>query len=77
VSRARRLERFLTQPFFSTEQFTGYSGAQVDISDTLEGCERILNGDLDSLPEQDFYMIGGLGASGVRPPSQTQTTVAA
>jgi len=77
VSRARRLERFLTQPFFSTEQFTGYSGAQVDISDTLEGCERILNGDLDSLQEQDFYMIGGLGASGVRPPSQTQTTVAA
>ncbi len=75
VSRARRLERFLTQPFFSTEQFTGYPGTQVDISDTLEGCERILNGDLDSLPEQDFYMIGGLGALAVRPPSQTQTTV--
>jgi len=77
VSRARRLERFLTQPFFSTEQFTGYSGAQVDISDTLEGCERILNGDLDSLPEKDFYMIGSLRAPGVCPPSQTQTTVAA
>ncbi|MFW6362997.1 MAG: F0F1 ATP synthase subunit beta [Spirochaeta sp.] len=58
VRRARRLERFLTQPFFVTEQFTGKKGKNVSIDDALEGCERILNGDFDDYPERSLYMIG-------------------
>ena len=58
VSRARRLERFLTQPFFTTEAFTGKSGQRLTIDDTLDGCERILSGELSHRPESAFYMIG-------------------
>jgi F-type H+/Na+-transporting ATPase subunit beta len=58
VYRARRLERFLTQPFFTTEQFTGHTGRLVTLDETLEGCERILSGELDEYPESAFYMIG-------------------
>lgn len=75
VARTRRLERFLTQPFFSTEQFTGYAGVKVDISDTLEGCEGILNGDFDRLPEKDFYMTGGNDALKSRTSEQATQTV--
>ena len=60
VARARRLERFLTQPFFTTEQFTGRAGRQVELAATLDGCERILDGELAGLPEQAFYMVGGI-----------------
>jgi F-type H+-transporting ATPase subunit beta len=60
VAQARRLERFLTQPFFTTEHFTGKPGAASSIEHTLEGCERILSGDLSSVPERAFYMIGAL-----------------
>jgi F-type H+-transporting ATPase subunit beta len=60
VNRARRLERFLTQPFFTTEQFTGHSGRMVEIDDTLEGCERILADEFHDLPERTLYMIGGV-----------------
>ncbi len=60
VYRARRLERFLTQPFFSTEQFTGQQGRLVSLDETLEGCERILSGELDGYPESAFYMIGAI-----------------
>jgi F-type H+-transporting ATPase subunit beta len=60
VARARRLERFLTQPFFTTEQFTGRPGRQVELDATLEGCERILDDELADRPEQAFYMIGGI-----------------
>lgn len=60
VARARRLERFLTQPFAVTEQFTGQQGRLVDVEDTLDGCERILTGELDDRDEGDFYMIGSL-----------------
>jgi len=60
VRRARRLERFLTQPFFTTEAFTGKAGKLVDLEDTLDGCERILKDELADLPERAFYMIGGL-----------------
>jgi len=60
VARARRLERFLTQPFFSTEQFTGKPGRFVSLDETLDGCERILSGTLSGLPESAFYMIGGI-----------------
>jgi len=60
VHRARRLERFLTQPFFVTEQFTGQPGKLVDLEDSLDGCERILNDEFASLPEQALYMIGSV-----------------
>jgi F-type H+-transporting ATPase subunit beta len=60
VHRARRLERFLTQPFFVTEQFTNQPGRLVKLEDTLDGCERILNDEFAKLPEQALYMIGGI-----------------
>ncbi len=60
VHRARRLERFLTQPFFVTEQFTGHEGRMVDLEDALEGCERILNDEFSDYPERALYMIGGI-----------------
>jgi F-type H+-transporting ATPase subunit beta len=58
VTRARRLERFLTQPFFTTEQFSGMSGRLVSIEDTLTGCERILRDEFSDYPESALYMIG-------------------
>lgn len=58
VIRARQLERFLTQPFFTTEQFTGLKGKFVSLEDALNGCERILNDEFKDLPESSFYMIG-------------------
>jgi F-type H+-transporting ATPase subunit beta len=58
VYRARRLERFLTQPFFTTEHFTGMEGRAVQLADALDGCERILNDEFSDLPEKVLYMIG-------------------
>jgi F-type H+-transporting ATPase subunit beta len=58
VSKARRLERFLTQPFFSTEQFTGKPGKLVPLEDTIDGCERILAGEFSESNEKALYMIG-------------------
>jgi len=58
VERARRLERFLTQPFFTTEQFSGIKGKTVNLQDSLEGCERILKDEFQGRPESDLYMIG-------------------
>jgi len=58
VARARRLERFLTQPFFTTEQFTGIQGKFVSLSDALDGCERIMHDEFKDYPESDLYMIG-------------------
>jgi F-type H+-transporting ATPase subunit beta len=58
VVRARRLERFLTQPFFTTEQFTGLKGKLVGLKDALDGCERILNDEFKDYPESALYMIG-------------------
>ncbi len=58
VYRARRLERFLTQPFFVTEQFTGHKGKTVRLQDAIEGCERILNDEFSDYPERSLYMIG-------------------
>ena len=60
VARARRLERFLTQPFFTTEQFTGLPGKLVSLADALDGCERILNDEFKDLPEAALYMIGSV-----------------
>ena len=60
VGRARRLERFLTQPFFTTEQFTGLSGKLVSLKDALDGCERILRDEFKDYPENALYMIGAI-----------------
>ena len=60
VFRARRLERFFTQPFFVTEQFTGTAGKMVSREDTLIGCERILNDEFADYPERALYMIGSI-----------------
>jgi F-type H+/Na+-transporting ATPase subunit beta len=60
VARARRLERFLTQPFFTTEQFTGLKGKLVSLEDALDGCQRILNDEFNELPESALYMIGAV-----------------
>jgi F-type H+-transporting ATPase subunit beta len=61
VARARRLERFLTQPFFTTEQFTGIKGKLVSLDDALDGCERILRDEFKDYPESALYMIGAIG----------------
>ncbi len=58
VQTARKLERFLTQPFFTTQQFTGMEGRSVNLEDTISGCERIIAGEFDNLSENDFFMIG-------------------
>jgi F-type H+-transporting ATPase subunit beta len=60
VSKARRLERFLTQPFFTTEQFTGTAGKLVPLEKTIEGCERILAGEFAEVGEKALYMIGSV-----------------
>lgn len=60
VRRARRLERFFTQPFYATEQFSGIKGKEVSLNDSLNGCERILADDFEGLPESAFYMIGSV-----------------
>ncbi|MDS4070901.1 MAG: F0F1 ATP synthase subunit beta, partial [Candidatus Competibacter sp.] len=60
VHRARRLERYLTQPLFTTEHFTGRAGASVPLDQTLDDCERLLDDELADRAEQDLYMIGGL-----------------
>ncbi len=60
VNRARRIERFLTQPFFATEQFSGIKGKQVSLKDALDGCERILTDEFKDYPESVFYMIGSI-----------------
>jgi F-type H+/Na+-transporting ATPase subunit beta len=60
VSRARKIERFLSQPFFVAEIFTGSPGKYVKLEDTIKGFKMILNGELDDLPEQAFYLVGDI-----------------
>ncbi len=67
VARARRLERFLTQPFFTTEQFTGIAGKTVALKDALEGCERILRDEFKDYPESALYMIGAVSEARAQP----------
>lgn len=68
VNRARRIERFLTQPFITTEQFTGAQGKVVQIQDTLDGCSRILDDEFHDFPERSLYMIGTIDeARGAEP----------
>jgi F-type H+-transporting ATPase subunit beta len=60
VGRARRVQKFLSQPFHVAEQFTGFPGKYVSLEDTIESFERVLSGEFDDLPEQAFYMQGGI-----------------
>jgi F-type H+/Na+-transporting ATPase subunit beta len=60
VGRARRIARFLSQPFFVAEQFTGIKGQYVKLEDTIESFDRVASGEFDHLPEQAFYMQGGI-----------------
>merc|ERR1711963_680553 len=60
VARARKIEKFMSQPFTVAEVFTGMGGRQVTLEDTIEGFEQLVNGDHDALPEQAFYMVGNI-----------------
>ncbi|MEE8366288.1 MAG: F0F1 ATP synthase subunit beta, partial [Gammaproteobacteria bacterium] len=60
VTRARKIQRYLSQPFFVAEVFTGSEGKYVSLKDTIAGFRAILNGDFDQYPEQAFYMVGGI-----------------
>ena len=75
VARARRLERFLTQPFFTTEQFTGLKGKLVSLKDALDGCERILHDEFKDLPESALYMIGSIDEATVKAPKEDRHVV--
>lgn len=77
VGQARRLERFLTQPFFTTEQFTGLTGKLVSLADALDGCERILNDEFKDLPESALYMIGAISEAKTKAASLKKSTVSA
>jgi F-type H+-transporting ATPase subunit beta len=58
VSRARKIQRFLSQPFTVAQNFTGTPGKYVTLADTIKGFKMIVNGECDALPEQAFYMVG-------------------
>ncbi len=73
VYHARKLERYLTQPFFSTEQFTGNEGKAVDVEDTLRDCERILDGEFNDTPERAFYMLGTINEANINASETTDT----
>ncbi|KAJ4952095.1 hypothetical protein NE237_028927 [Protea cynaroides] len=79
VARARKIERFLSQPFFVAEVFTGSPGKYVGLAETIRGFQLILSGELDGLPEQAFYLVGSAavgsttfaaGGSGTRRPKK-------
>jgi F-type H+-transporting ATPase subunit beta len=73
VARARRLERFLTQPFFTTKQFSGFEGKLVSLEDALDGCERILGDEFKDYPERAFYMIGAIDEATAKAKPDAQT----
>ena len=77
VARARRLERFLTQPFFTTEQFTGLKGKLVSLKDALDGCERILRDEFKDYPESALYMIGAIDEAKAKAQAAAATRQAA
>jgi F-type H+-transporting ATPase subunit beta len=77
VAQARRLERFLTQPFFTTEQFTGLKGKLVSLEDALDGCERILNDEFKDYPESALYMIGTIDEADQKIKSGNNTAASA
>ena len=76
VNRARRIQRFLTQPFFVSEPYTGMPGRYVPLEETLRGFEEILDGRHDHLPEQNFYMVGTIAEviqKALQPPAESRT----
>ena len=73
VNRARRLERFLTQPFVTTEQFTGYSGRVVNLEDAIDGCERILDDQFADCSESDLYMLGKISELKSKPAKEEKS----
>ena len=60
VTRARKIQRFLSQPFFVAEQFTGMAGKYVPIQETIRSFREVAEGKYDEIPEQAFYMVGGI-----------------
>ena len=60
VARARKIQRFLSQPFFVGKVFTGLDGIYVPVEETVESFEALINGDLDDAPEQAFFNVGGV-----------------
>jgi F-type H+-transporting ATPase subunit beta len=60
VQRARKVQRFLSQPFFVAEQFTGIEGKYVSVEETIQSFKALVEGEFDNLPEQAFYMVGGI-----------------
>ena len=60
VARARRVQRFMSQPFAVAQQFTGIVGKYVKLEETVSSCERLVSGEFDNLPEQAFFMAGGI-----------------
>ena len=60
VARARKIQRFLSQPFFVAEEFTGQKGKYVSLEDTIKGFKEIVDGKHDEIPEQAFYMQGNI-----------------
>ena len=74
VMRARLLERFLTQPFFTTGQFTGLTGKLVSLKDALDGCERILHDEFKDYPESALYMIGAISEAKDKPKASRAAT---
>jgi len=60
VARARKIQRFLSQPFTVAQNFTGTPGKYVSLKDTIKGFKMIVAGECDALPEQAFYMVGGI-----------------
>ena len=66
VARARKIQRFLSQPFFVAEVFTNSPGKYVSLKDTIAGFKSIVDGEMDHLPEQAFYMVGGLDEAEAR-----------
>src|SRR6202142_1003760 len=76
VARARLLERFLTQPFFTTEKLTGLTGKLVSLKESLDGCERILHDEFKDYPESGLYMIGAISEAKGKPKSATAAATA-
>ena len=66
MARARKIERFLSQPFFVAEVFTGSPGKYVGLMETIRGFQMILSGELDGLTEQSFYLVGNIDEATVK-----------
>ena len=73
VGRARRMQKFMSQPMYVAEQFTGVEGRYVSLEDTISGFEAILNGDCDEYPENAFTYVGSIDEAGEKAKTLTET----